>query len=110
MKPCIECGLAIHNNSTICEECGRPQKTNSPTLESSKSEDAEGIPQESVSTVLILAEIAVRTLIVAMLPVCVLIGVLYFVIPLMHAVIMGAVVGLLVGFAYSIVEMYFQNN
>ena len=108
MKPCIECGLAIQNNSKVCAECGRQQ-----AAPSSREDAADHSPCATTvtprSVVCVLSEVLVRTLIVAMLPACILIGIFYFLVPLKIAIVLGCGTALVVGFGYALLEMYFQN-
>ena len=110
MKPCTDCGLAIQNNSRVCEECGAHQYVNESLDETSGHGNADRNAEPPVSLIAFLAELVIRTLLVAMLPVCVLIAVLYFVVPLKYAIVAGAAVGVLLGFVYTLLEMHFQNQ
>ena len=109
MKPCIECGLAIQNNSEVCAECGRQQTTPSARRGTADHNRLYSTPETRRTVAGVLSELLVRTLIVAMLPACILIGIFYFLAPLKIAIVLGCGTGLLVGFGYTLVEMYFQN-
>ena len=108
MKPCTNCGLAIHNNADACAECGAGQdnRLQSPA----RTNESERKPQkEPVSLAETGTELCLRGIIAGLIPAGVAVLVLYFIIPLKYAILVGVLVGL-GGFAYSMIESHFQNQ
>ena len=106
MRPCNNCGDPIENRLLYCENCkGVAPKT--PHDEARQLRDTTPTRKELFG---LIAEIAIRTAIIAC-PVTVVLGfLLMLALPVVAAFVIAAFVGMVGGLGWTMLEMYFQSG
>ena len=113
MRPCQKCGQPLRNNQATCDACRSVQEEAAPNRESETAPvDSLSVHKRSSSAtiLLVLAELFLRTVMLAIPLSALAAGLAYLVLWNQSALFVGAAVGVLFSAGYNSVEMYFRNQ
>lgn len=110
MRPCNNCGEPIENRKLRCEKCEIVAAEPVAVFKASDQVNPKNNDTSSASLFWFITEIMIRTVLVACPVIVVLAVILILVLPVAAALVVAALVGLVAGFAWTLVEIHFQSG
>lgn len=111
MRPCDQCGHPLQNHQKVCDLCNREQVLN---LGGRKPDDDTALPSTIGKRLghlaWTMAELLLRTILVGVPLSTVLSLVSFFIVWNWTALLIGTIAGTVLALAYSLIEMYFQDQ